>query len=194
MGNLVSIILAAGKASRMGAPKQLLPYGGKTVIEKMVELTTTLPNTRTLVVTGAYQKEVEVKLLSYPVGVIYNSNWQTGMGSSIAAGVNAAEKENPDGVIIILADQLAIQKEHLMGLIETFYQKNEQYCVCSFYKKIKGVPALFPKHWFGFLKNLRGDQGARKLLNERSEDALALPLAEAAIDIDTPKDWQDFIS
>lgn len=193
MGILVNIILAAGKASRMGVPKQLLPYKGKTVIEKMVELTTSLPNTHTVVVTGAYQKEIEAKLLNYSVNCIYNSNWQNGMGSSIAVGVHAAEKKNPDGIIILLADQLAIQKIHLTSLIETFYQKNGQYCICSFYKKIKGVPAVFPPHWLDILKQFKGDQGARNLFHERSNEVFTLPLDEAAIDIDTPKDWEDFI-
>jgi molybdenum cofactor cytidylyltransferase len=193
MGNLVIIILAAGSASRMGAPKQLLPWKGKTVIENMVELTTALPNTKTLVVTGAYNEEVEEKLVHYPINCIYNSNWKEGMGSSISVGVQQAEMEKPEGIMVILADQLAIQQSHLMDLIQTFYQKKCQYCVSSFYSSINGVPAIFPKKWYGNLKNLKGDRGARKLFQEKAEQVYSLPLNEAATDIDTPKDWEDFI-
>lgn len=193
MRKLVNIILAAGEASRMGAPKQLLSFKGKTLVEKIVELTTALPNSSTIVVTGAYKKEVEQKLINYPINCIYNPSWPEGMGSSISAGVHLAEHENPEGILIILADQVAIQPSHLMNLIQTFYLKNGQFCICSFYNQVKGVPAIFPKHWFELLKKFKGDQGAKKLFNERPEEVYALALDEAAIDIDTPKDWEDFI-
>lgn len=193
MGNLVIIILAAGKASRMGFAKQLLPWKGKTVIENRVELTTSLPHTSTIVVTGAYHKEIEEKLLNYPIQCIYNSNWQEGMGSSISVGAELAMKVNPDGIMVVLADQVAIQRNHLLDLIQTFYQKNSKYCISSFYNNIMGVPAIFPKEWYASLKNLKGDQGARKLFHKRAEEVLSIPLHEAATDIDTPKDWEDFI-
>lgn len=193
MGNLVIIILAAGKASRMGFAKQLLPWKGKTVIENRVELTTSLPHTSTIVVTGAYHKKIEEKLRNYPIQCIYNSNWQEGMGSSISVGAQAAMKENPDGIMVVLADQVAIQRHHLLDLIHAYHQKNGEYCICSFYNNIIGVPAIFPKEWYESLKNLKGDQGARKLFYKRPEEVLSLTLHEAATDIDTPKDWEDFI-
>lgn len=193
MGKLVIIMLAAGKASRMGAPKQLLSWRGKTVIENRADLITSLPNIKTIVVTGAYNIQVEEKLKNYPIKCIHNPNWQAGMGTSIAVAVKAAIQENPNGIMVMLCDQLALQKQHLIDLIQLFNQHKGQSCICSFYNNIHGVPAIFPPNWFHLLMNLNGNSGARKLFSDSAQEFIAFPLDEAAIDIDTPEDWENFI-
>ena len=82
-----AIILAAGSASRMGSLKQLLPYGNGTLLTHSIQQAQQAGFDRIIVVVGAESERVRSSLTGQPVEIAFNENWEVGMGSSIAAGM-----------------------------------------------------------------------------------------------------------
>ena len=178
-----AVILAAGAATRMGKLKQLLPYCGKTLVEHAVEQALAAGFDPVIVVVGADADSVRAALAARPVLLVENSLWQLGMGSSIAAGVGALPEAQ--AVAILLADQPLVEARHLREM-QALLDSADAPVVAAQYNGTLGVPALFKRELFEALRSLDPATGARALLRER---AVPFPLAEAAMDIDTPEDF-----
>lgn len=184
------IILAAGKASRMGKPKQLLIYQGTSLISHAVKIAINSTCKPVVVVLGAYKEEIKPQIDKLPVQIVENPHWKTGMSSSIRAGIVAIKESNPklDAVIIALADQPLISETVFNRLIQS-YQETGNIIIASAYDDIVGVPALFSNILFSELINIEGDKGAKALMGKYRDEVLAIEVAEAAIDIDTQDDY-----
>lgn len=191
------LIMAAGKASRFGACKQLQPFGDSTVLQQLVDKVNSIVSSQvslhTFVVTGCYHEAISQQIKG--AQFIYNSQWQEGLGNSIACGVRTlADDQSVEyaGVMILLADQVAISVNQFSKLLSHFSGKN---IVCARYDGANGVPALFPRSDFTLLQALTGDTGAKRLLNAKPPEANVevsrVNMSEAAIDIDTPDDWRN---
>ena len=87
----------------------------------------------------------------------------------------------------MLADQAAVTAEDLRRLI-TGWRREPARIAAAQYEGTVGVPAVFPRSQLAALAQLRGDQGARALLRRQSDRLVRVPMANAAIDIDTPED------
>jgi molybdenum cofactor cytidylyltransferase len=166
----------------MGQLKQLLPYRGKTLVEHAVEQALAAAFDPLIVVVGAEAESVRAALSAQPVLVVENSTWHLGMGSSIAAGVGALR--DTQTVAILLADQPLVESRHLREM-QALLNVIDAPAVAAQYKGTLGVPALFKRELFEALRSLDPAAGARGLLRAR---ATPFPLAEAAMDIDTPED------
>ena len=195
MKNIGLIILAAGKASRMGKPKQLLTYQGSSLISHAVKIGLNSNCRPVIVVLGAYKEQVKPQIDKLPIEIIENSDWETGMSSSIRAGINAINQSNSnlDSVIIALADQPLISEAVFNQLIKEYRDTNNK-IIAADYDDIVGVPALFDKNFFSELMDIEGDRGAKALIRKYRDEVLTVPVAEAAIDIDTPDDYQKLLS
>jgi len=189
---IVGILLAAGEASRMGKPKQLLPYQGQTLIHHAVMSLLHAPCDRIIVVLGAHDDSVRPGLTHLPVKIIYNPNWKEGMSSSIKTGMTLVP-ENADAVMISLVDQPKVDANWLSTLLVARKRQESKLVVTDYGDKL-GVPALFSTPWLPSLRSLEGEYGARDLIRNNQDQALALPFAGAAQDIDTPEDYQQLLS
>ncbi len=177
------IILAAGAATRMGRLKQLLPYRGKTLVEHAVEQALAAGFDPVIVVVGAEADLVRATLSAWPVTLIENTIWHLGIGSSIAAGVGVLAEAQ--AVAIMLADQPLVEPRHLVEM-RALLDASDTEAVAAQYNGTLGVPALFKRELFGALRSLDPAAGARALLRTH---AVPFPLPEAAMDIDTPRDF-----
>jgi molybdenum cofactor cytidylyltransferase len=188
------IILAAGSASRMGQPKQLLDYQGQSLILHAVNVALASRCQPIIVVLGAYMEEIQPQIMTKPVQIVENSQWQMGLSSSIRAGVNALFKTNSqlDAVIISLADQPLVSAQVFTCMIQ-FYQETKKVIIASSYQQTIGVPALFSSSLFTELLQLQGDKGAKALIQKYIDQVLIVPIPEAATDIDTPDDYQQLL-
>lgn len=202
--HIAVLIMAAGKASRFGSCKQLANVdeyfnnsreksGSKTVLQHAIDIANQQFTHHVFVVTGCYHQQIAEQIED--AQLIYNPDWESGLGVSIAHGVRELTKESEnsyDGILILLADQIAINTSHLVQLYQGFNGEN---IVCARYQKANGVPALFPKSYFKYLQELSGDKGAKKLLNKDISNELAeivsVDMPEALIDIDTPDDLKE---
>ncbi|MCJ8280447.1 MAG: nucleotidyltransferase family protein, partial [Rivularia sp. ALOHA_DT_140] len=184
MKNISLIILAAGKANRMGQPKQLLTYQGNSLISHAVKIALKSTCKPILVVLGAYAEQIKPEIDKLPVQIIENPDWETGMSSSIRAGIAAINQSNSnlDAVIIALADQPLISEAVFNQLIKE-YRDTKHKIIAAGYDDIVGVPALFDKNLFSELMDIEGDRGAKALMRKYRDEVLTIPIPEAAIDI-----------
>jgi molybdenum cofactor cytidylyltransferase len=109
MESLEIIILAAGNSSRLGQPKQLVVYQGKTLIEHIVSNALQV-SPHVTVVLGSHAKRIEWTLNQAQLfpKIVYNADWEQGMGTSIKAGVSSlTNKQAP--IMILLSDQPAVK-------------------------------------------------------------------------------------
>jgi len=185
------IILAAGASTRLGKPKQLLQYRGKTLLAHAINEAVNSNADAVVVVLGKdanlFKKELDEK----KVRVAINSSWEEGMASSLRLGMDTLLKDKPyiDAVIFMVCDQPHISSSVLNELIIT-QQKTTKQIVTSNYGDSMGPPALLHKKYFEELMKLSGDAGARKIIQKNMNDVATILFPEGNIDIDTEEDYE----
>jgi len=180
------ILLAAGSSSRMGQPKQLLPWGAGTLIEHQIQRLLQTGEDL-IVVLGANADLILPLLQKYSVIVAINHAWESGMGSSISCGINQLELHYPnaEAVLITLADQPLIPSSHFNDMLKSFSEGHQQIIASTSSEGWLGVPVLFDKCYFSELCNLRGEKGAKSLIQKYPGQIKALECNEIIKDIDT---------
>ena len=184
-----AVLLAAGCASRYGAPKQLIPVAGIPMVRHVARIAMQCVE-RTVVVTGAYRVEVEACVSDLDLQLAFNSAWQRGMGSSIACGVERLLRLDPEvhACLIMLADQPLVTAADLAALIDA-HRQHPEYIIASGYDGgTCGAPCLFPRRHFEELLDLRGPGGARSVLRAHGDEVHPVANPRACLDIDTPED------
>lgn len=192
MARVPIILLAAGASSRMGQPKQLLPWGEQTLIEHQIQ-TLLQTGKSVIVVLGAHADRISPVVEKFPMTVVVNDDWETGMAGSIACGINEIELRYPnaDAVLITLVDQPLISIGHFNGILNAFEEGCRQIIASTSSEGWLGVPALFDKCYFSELRNLQGEKGAKTLIQQYPNQIKALECNEIIRDIDTLESYQD---
>jgi molybdenum cofactor cytidylyltransferase len=182
------LLLAAGGSTRFGRSKQLAEFKGKTLLRRAAETLAGSACAPVVVVLGGNFEAAQTEIDDLELKVCINPEWQTGMSSSIRAGLRALSDIDGslDGVIVALSDQPFIDKENIDSLIAEF-QKTTIKMVAAEYDGVVGVPALFSRDMFDDLVRLQGDAGARYLLRN-SADVGSVKMQSAAFDVDRPDD------
>ncbi len=183
------IILAAGASSRMGSAKQNLLYRGQTLLQAAIDKALQCDCEIVAVVLGANADEIVQTLVGLPIRTFLNERWKDGMGSSIAYGITALTEQHPNltHVLFLLADQPFTNADHLNKLIE---HNQPGQIVASAYNSTLGPPILFDKAYFSELMELKGNEGAKKLVSKHANTVLAINFDAGAFDIDTPEDYE----
>ncbi|MGI8554933.1 MAG: nucleotidyltransferase family protein [Pyrinomonadaceae bacterium] len=187
------IILAAGASTRLGKPKQLLDFQGKSLIRRAAENALAAECEITAVVLGANFHEIKKKIEDLPVEILVNKNQQSGMGSSVKAGLEKLLEIEPNlsSVILMLCDQPLVNTASILRLVKTQHETRKK-IAASEYKKTLGVPAIFSRELFDELLNLQGDTGAKFLIKKYAVSEVAKVSApEAAVDVDTAEDYKN---
>ena len=187
IANVYAIILAAGSSSRMGSPKQLLKWQNHPMLEHVIQNARLVFNEHVFVVLGAHAESIQTAVDFGSVSVIINPNWTEGVASSIRAGIQAVP-DSASAALILLGDQPLINNAHIQAILSG-WQNEPTRMVASQYNNSVGVPALFPAEFFRPLLELRGDQGAKRLLLEFGNSVLKIVFPEAELDIDTMDDY-----
>ncbi len=191
--SIAILILAAGASKRMGSIKQLLAWADTSLLGHAVNMAKSSKARETIVVLGANANAIGPQLSDCEVQIIKNDNWASGMGSSIAAGIEyiTGSGEKYDAVLITLADQPLIDTPYLDLMIETA-SKVDQSIVATAYGNKAGVPALFGSKYFETLVALESEQGAKEVLNRFKSDIFRLDPGSKTLDIDTNEDYEAF--
>lgn len=182
------IILAAGSASRLGQPKQLLEWRGETFIHRVARTAMQAGLDPIYVVTGAYAEQVEAALQDLPVHFVFNQNWETGQGTSVAAGIQALPSRI-GAAVFLLADQPWTPPGLISAFVET--HAGEDYPIIGpLFDGQRGNPVLFDRKTFNDLSQLRGEEGGRSIFSRYLVHWLPWHDALAGLDIDTPADLE----
>jgi molybdenum cofactor cytidylyltransferase len=185
------MILAAGASTRLGRPKQLLPFRGRSLLRHAAETALASVCRPVVVVLGAFAERLHGELSGLAVTVAINPRWQEGMSSSIRAGLKALAPKGagPKAVLIMLCDQPLVSAQFLDRLVAV-HQSSGRGIIAAEYGGQAGVPALFSRAYYAELAALRGSRGAKPVIVKYAKDAERIPLPEAALDIDREKDIQ----
>ncbi len=187
------MILAAGKASRMGMAKMLLPFKNRTILAHLIEEIQSVEPTIIQLVSGHYHDLIRAEINTNNVSIVHNPDYKLGMSSSIQVGLTAMLKACPslDFLIIVVSDQPFLNSSILRSLIIK-QQETAKGIIASFYNGIMGTPVLLSSAYFTHIYNLTGDKGARVILQQFPTDLETVEFEKGELDIDTVEDYERF--
>ena len=181
---IIKVVLAAGLSKRYGFKNKILEkINGKTLIETILDRLIQIDSNKNniVVIGGNNYNSLKKTLNKYDVKVFYNKNYKNGLGSSVSFIFK--KKISKNGIMFIPGDMPLISIKDFKKLINTFFQKQNK-IISPCYKEKIGNPLIIPKIYFNLLKNLKKDEGARKVLP--SKDFIHVPCGYGTIfDIDT---------
>lgn len=185
------IILAAGSSSRLGQPKQLLEYKGKTLLQNAVDEALGTGAEHVVVILGANAGNIKAGIKGDGITFLENPDYRKGMASGISLGTGYLEKKTgnkTDGILIMLCDQPFVNS----GLLTALMKKREETgapVVASRYGNRQGVPAVFHRSAFPELRELTGEQGAKGIIRKYADRTETVEFPQGHIDIDTMEDY-----
>ncbi|MDD3653010.1 MAG: nucleotidyltransferase family protein [Desulfotomaculaceae bacterium] len=184
---IAGVVLAAGEASRLGVPKQLLTYRGSPLLAHVVNNLLRSQIDEVVVVIGSKAEQVLDLLKEYPVKVVINSGFATGQSSSLKAGL-AALDESTQAVLFALGDQPLVDSYTIDLLIRHYRHRT---IVAPYYMGERGNPVLFDRFFFTEIFSLSGDVGAREIILRHPESLVKVDVTDRGVvfDVDT---WEDY--
>jgi molybdenum cofactor cytidylyltransferase len=183
---IAGLILAAGEGSRFGGPKQLAMLRGQPLIEHAIETMLAVPAIeRIVVVLGAHAELVRERADLGGTEVIVADDWSEGMSASLRAGI--AELADAEAVLITLADQPLITPQVLAAVLDLGERAD---ATRATYDGRPGHPVLIRRQLFAEVAQLRGENGARDLLELVGVRTLECGHLASADDVDTRIDLE----
>lgn len=193
MNNTAIIVVAAGSSSRFGRMKQLVHYNSKTLLQHVADEAIGSGANSIIVVTGYHADEVAKETHGDNIRVVFNKHWEDGIASSIVTGVETATASGDiNKLIIAVCDQPFISSSVFNQLCK-IQEESAKTIVASAYAGTVGTPVLFTQKYFNALKALKGDEGAKKIVQSNKDDVATIDFSEGAIDIDTQEDYNELI-
>lgn len=161
------IILAAGLSKRYGLKNKLTQHiNNKPIINCLMDKLLSIYDTSELLIVTGYEHETIINLINNSdIEFIYNNDYKKGIGTSISAGIRELDK-TIRGVMIIPADMPIISTKDLIKLQNKFIELNCSKVIFPKYKSQVGNPVILPKKYFNILEGLKGDFGAKSLINK----------------------------
>ena len=187
--DIACIVLAAGGSMRFGSRKQLQTLAGESLLHRAVRAAVECDAEIVVVVVGADANGVKASIADLTsIEIIVNKEWQSGLSTSIAAGITYLQNRKLDGILITLADQPLVDSSCLRRLLDKFDDNTR--IVASEYHDAVGVPVVAGMEHAHDLMNLDGDRGAGPWLKQRLASVALVPMPEAGIDLDTREDLE----
>ena len=196
MRKVAGLILAAGASTRMGRPKQLLPLGGLSLLDRVLEEAIRSNLDRIILVLGYQAREIKETLKTNrhhsKLKIIENKNYRDGISSSIIAGLSEVE-ENYDHCMVILADMPRITS-NLINLLLRQYLTSRLPLGAIKIKERRSHPVIIGRRFYDELHRLQGDVGARDLFMKYPDQVCLVEPEEDYDDkdIDTMEDYQKY--
>ena len=181
------LVLGAGGSTRLGRPKQLLPYGGGTLLGHAVGVARECGFEQAIVVIGGAAEDVRDGVDLAGTEVVVNSDYGEGCSSSIAAAL-AGVDPRCEVLVLMLGDQPGVSTDTVATLLAG--RGEAPLAVCR-YDDGRGHPLAFARGVFDELADLHGDKGVWRLLERRADEVADVPVAGAIPrDVDTPEDYR----
>lgn len=183
---VTGLVLAAGGSSRLGRPKQLLPFGDGVLLEHVLAVARACGFDQLLCVVGGASAAVRAAVDFSGVELIENPGFGAGCSSSIAAALGAVDARS-DALVLMLGDQPGVTVQAVRALISGRGQAELAACR---YDDGRGHPLAFGRAVFGELATLHGDRAVWKLMDRAGPAVVDVPVpGPVPADIDT---WADY--
>ena len=183
---VTGLVLAAGGSSRLGQPKQLLPWRGATLLDAVLGTARDCPFDQLVVALGGSAEQVRAIVDLRGADVVVNDEFGSGCSSSIAAAMGALDPRC-EVLVLMLGDQPGVSADAVRALLAG--RGSAPLAVCS-WSDGRGHPFAFARESFADLGSLHGDKAVWKLLDRRAGD-----VAEVAVAGPVPRDvdtWEDY--
>ncbi len=191
---IYGVILAAGESSRLGFPKQLLPFRNKTILEIVVDNVMKSKIKKIFLVLGFKAQEIKKNLNSQirnkKIKFLINRDFKKGKATSILLAL----KKIPfsyQAAMFILGDKPLVDGKLINRLLKTF-QRKKSLLAFPVYRTQRGNPIIFHRQLFPELLKLKGDYGGQKLIRKYWNLAARLKLKswDSQFEVDT---WEDYL-
>ena len=184
------ILLAAGLSSRMGEPKQLLPFGESSIVETVVDSMLGAKFDEVIVVVGHRASEIREQLGTRPVSTVFNPNYREGMLTSAQTGIRGLQES--DAFALMLVDQPFITSALIDRVVDAYVQTDKGIALPSYNYK-RGHPVVFHQRYAGEILALGTDSGGvRTLFKKYSDDIhyVTVDTDRVLRDIDYREDYE----
>lgn len=184
------ILLAAGLSTRMGTPKQLLPFGESTIVETVADSMLGAKFHEVIVVLGHCASRIQEQLSARPVHTVFNPDYADGMLTSAQAGIKALKSSG--AFALMLVDQPFITTPLIDRVIDAYTETDKGIAVPS-YKYRRGHPAIFHRRYATDILDLAAESGGvRTLFKTYAADIHYVPMETDRVlrDIDDPEDYE----
>jgi molybdenum cofactor cytidylyltransferase len=183
---VAGLVLAAGGSRRLGRPKQLLPFGGATLLDHTVATARACEFDQLLVAVGGESEKVLARVDLSGAQVVVNPGFGAGCSSSIAVAMEALDPRATT-LVLLLGDQPGVLPATVRVLLAA--RGEAPLAVCR-YEDGRGHPFAFGHEAFGDLRALHGDKAVWRMLDERAGEVEEVPVAgRIPLDVDT---WADY--
>jgi molybdenum cofactor cytidylyltransferase len=188
---VTGLVLGAGGSSRLGRPKQLLPYGEATLLDHTVATARASGFDQIVVPIGGASDDVRRTVDLSGVEVVVNYAFGKGCSSSIAAALDAVDARC-EILVLMLGDQPGVTPATVAALLAG--RGDAPLAVCR-YDDGRGHPIAFDRNIFPELADLHGDKGVWRLLDQRADDVVEVRIpGPVPLDVDTPEDYAAVLS
>jgi molybdenum cofactor cytidylyltransferase len=189
MCEIWAIVLAAGESKRMGSPKMLLPFNGKTMIENVIENIRGSKVENIVLVLGSDCEKIMKVVEGMHVRHCYNENYREGMLSSVKCGFSFLPGDFR-AALVFLGDQPMILPVTINSVIDA-YLKGEKGIVMPVTDRKRGHPLLLDSKYRNEIMRLDSKEGLKAITYEFSSDVLEVEVNTTNVleDIDTEEDY-----
>jgi len=188
MGGITGVVLGAGRSSRFGGPKQLLPFGDTTLLGQVVRNANASSLDQVVVVLGRASEELRNSVEFGWVKAVDNTAYGTGCASSLLAGMDAAG-EGCEALVLLLGDQPGVRTEFIDRALSE-WRRGRPWASVTSYRGELGHPFIFAREAFDELRGLHGDKAVWKLIEAYPGRISRIEVdAELPPDVDTPEDY-----
>jgi molybdenum cofactor cytidylyltransferase len=205
-GPIAAIVLAAGRASRMGSNKLIAELDGAPIVRRTVAAVLGSRARPIVVVTGHEAEAVRAALAGLDVRFVHNADFADGMSTSLRVGLAAAgasiddrglppggsaaegRRGSIDAALICLGDMPRLRPEHFDAVIDAFRAGDPAEIIVPVFDRKRGNPVLWPRRYFAEIAALSGDVGAKALIDRYADHVRQVAIDDPAIlvDVDTP--------
>jgi CTP:molybdopterin cytidylyltransferase MocA len=181
-GGVLGVVLAAGRSSRMGRPKQLAELAGRPLLEHVLATLAAAPLDGVVVALGAHACRIQAQVDLHGAVPFVAPGWREGMGT-VLAQTAAAYGPGRDALVVALGDQPLVNAA-AVGALVAAWRGGAGPVVSAAYDGRPGHPKLFARPALERLTGLRGDRGARDLLAAHPEWVSAVDVGGSSSDTD----------
>ena len=184
--NVAALILAAGQSRRSGASHKLrATFDGVPLLRRTCETVLQAGFAKAFVVLGFDEQSFAQQIASLPVETIINPRFADGLSTSLQAGIQA-QNTDTDGVLVMLADMPALTAADIAKLADAFKRAGGGAIVRATDHGKRGNPVILPRSVFGEVMKLRGDVGAKPVVEGFEGRVIDIEIGRAAsADVDT---------